>query len=54
MTTILVIAEHNNQTLKLATLNAVSAAGELADELDVLVMGSNCQKVAEQAAQIQK
>lgn len=53
---ILVIAEHDNSSLKAATLNTVSAAvrlGEaLASEVHVLVAGANCAGVAEEAARI--
>src|ERR1700758_2384761 len=49
---ILVIAEHDNQTLKAATLNAVTAAARLGDDIHVLVAGSQCAKVAEQAASV--
>ncbi|WP_341315413.1 FAD-binding protein [Paraburkholderia sp. IMGN_8] len=49
---ILVIAEHDNQTLKSATLNTVAAAARLGDDIHVLVAGSQCATVAEQAARI--
>ena len=49
----LVIAEHDNHTLKLATLNTVSAARLCANTVDVLVMGQGCEAVAQEAAQIQ-
>ena len=49
---ILVIAEHDNQVLKTATLNAVTAAVRLGDDIHVLVAGSQCAKVAEQAASV--
>src|SRR5476651_547761 len=49
---ILVIAEHDNQTLKAATLNTVTAAARLGDDIHVLVAGSQCATVAEQAASI--
>jgi len=49
---ILVLAEHDNQTLKAATLNTVTAAARLGEEVDVLVAGSQCTAVAEQAARI--
>jgi len=49
---ILVIAEHDNQMLKTATLNAVTAAACLGDDIHVLVAGSQCAKVAEQAASV--
>ncbi|REG52132.1 electron transfer flavoprotein alpha subunit apoprotein [Paraburkholderia sp. BL6669N2] len=49
---VLVIAEHDNQVLKTATLNAVAAANRLGDEIHVLVAGSQCARVAEQAASV--
>ena len=49
---VLVIAEHDNQTLKVATLNTVTAAARLGDDIHVLVAGSQCAKVAKQAASI--
>ncbi|MFL9896581.1 FAD-binding protein [Paraburkholderia fungorum] len=49
---VLVIAEHDNQTLKAATLNAVTAAARLGDDIHVLVAGSQNAAVAEQAARI--
>jgi electron transfer flavoprotein alpha subunit len=49
---ILVIAEHDNQTLKAATLNTVTAAARLGDDIHILVAGSQCAAVAEQAASI--
>lgn len=54
--TILVIAEHDNNTLKAATLNAVTAAlaiaGHTSDGIDLLVAGSDCNSVATEAAKI--
>jgi electron transfer flavoprotein alpha subunit len=50
---ILVIAEHDNQTLKAATLNTVAAATKIGGEVHVLVAGSNCQSAAQAAAQLQ-
>ena len=50
--TILVIAEHDNQTLKPATLNTVKAAQQIGGEIEVLVAGSGCQAVAQAAAAI--
>ncbi len=47
----LVIAEHDNQVLKAATLNTVTAAAQLGD-VAVLVAGSGCGAVAETAAKI--
>jgi electron transfer flavoprotein alpha subunit len=48
----LVVAEHDNSTLKPASLNALAAANEIAAaETDVLVAGRDCRGVAEAAAQ---
>ena len=49
---ILVIAEHDNASLKAATLNTVSAASKLGSEVHVLVAGANCGAAAEQAAKV--
>lgn len=44
---ILVLAEHDNKTLKPATLNTIGAAKKLGGDIHVLVAGSNCSAVAE-------
>ncbi len=49
---ILVIAEHDNASLKAATLNTVAAAAKIGGEVHILVAGSGCQVVADQAAKI--
>ncbi|MBP9653940.1 MAG: electron transfer flavoprotein subunit alpha/FixB family protein, partial [Rhodocyclaceae bacterium] len=49
---ILVIAEHDNATLKAATLNTLSAAKKLGGEIHVLVAGSGCAAAAQAAAQL--
>lgn len=53
---ILVIAEHDNNTLKVATRNAVAAAGKLSavlgSEVHVLVAGAGCAGVAQHAASV--
>jgi electron transfer flavoprotein alpha subunit len=49
---ILIIAEHDNSSLKPATLNSVTAAQEIGGDIDILVAGSACQAAAEQAAQV--
>ena len=48
--TALVISEHDNSDLKGATLNTISAALKLDEEIHVLVAGSNCSNVAESAS----
>jgi electron transfer flavoprotein alpha subunit len=47
---ILIIAEHDNSSLKPATLNSVTAAQEIGGDIDILVAGSDCQGAADQAA----
>ncbi|MCJ8338730.1 MAG: FAD-binding protein [Pseudomonadales bacterium] len=49
---ILVIAEHDNDSIKSSTLNTVTAALAIADDVTVLVAGSNCQSAAQSAAKI--
>jgi electron transfer flavoprotein alpha subunit len=44
---ILVIAEHDNATLKSATLTTLGAAARLGGDIHVLVAGSNCRAAAE-------
>ena len=51
--TLLVIAEHDHQSLKAATLNTVAAAQKIGGDIHVLVAGSNCQAAAQAAAQLQ-
>jgi len=48
----LVIAEHDNASLKGVTLNTVTAASQCGGDVHVLVAGSGCGAVAEQAAKI--
>jgi electron transfer flavoprotein alpha subunit len=48
----LVIAEHDNGSLKGATHHTVTAAAQCGGEVHVLVAGSNCGAAAEAAAQI--
>ena len=49
----LIIAEHNNQELNVATLRAIAAGCQIDDTVTVLVAGSDCQAVAEQVANAQ-
>lgn len=48
----LVIAEHNNSSLKVATLNALAAAQVLGADIDILVAGANCSGAVEAAAAV--
>ncbi len=49
---ILVVAEHDNAALIPATLNTVTAAAKLGDDIQVLVAGSGCDAAATAAASI--
>ena len=50
--TALVIAEHDNASIKAATLNTVTAAAQCGGDVHVLVAGSNAAAAAQAAAQI--
>ena len=50
--TTLVIAEHDNATLKGATLNTITAAAQVGGDVHVLVAGSNAGAVATAAAAV--
>jgi electron transfer flavoprotein alpha subunit len=49
---VLVLAEHDNESLRPATLHAVAAAVQIAPDATVLVAGAKARAVAEQAAKI--
>jgi electron transfer flavoprotein alpha subunit len=48
----LVIAEHDNATLKASTLNTVSAAVQCSNEVHILIAGHDCAAAGAAAAQI--
>lgn len=48
----LVVVEHDNNEIAIATLNAITAAQQIGGDIDLLVAGENCQSVANSAAQI--
>jgi electron transfer flavoprotein alpha subunit len=50
--TILVFAEHDNKSVKKATLNAVTAAQKIGGDIHVLVAGHGCADAAKAAAQV--
>lgn len=50
--TTLVIAEHDNVSLKGATLNTVAAAKAIGGDIHILVAGGNCGAAAEAAAKV--
>ena len=49
---VLLIAEHNNKEVKPFTLNAISAASQINEDVNVLVIGSNSEEVAKSMAQV--
>ncbi|MFT4631824.1 MAG: electron transfer flavoprotein alpha subunit [Candidatus Pseudothioglobus sp.] len=49
---ILVIAEHDNKTIKAATLVAVAAAQAVGGDIDILVAGADCSAAADAASKI--
>lgn len=48
----LIIAEHDNQSLKGATLNALTAATQIGGDIHILVAGAGCQAVADEASAV--
>ncbi|WP_296402850.1 FAD-binding protein [Psychrobacter sp.] len=49
---VLVYAEHDNAELKKATLSTITAASQLGGEVHVLVAGTGCEPVAQQATKV--
>ena len=49
---VLLIAEHNNKELKSFTLNAVTAASQMDNDVHALVIGNNCGDVAKAASEL--
>lgn len=49
---ILIVAEHDNATIKSATLNTVAAAKEIGGDITVLVAGADCGAAADAAAKV--
>ena len=49
---VLLIAEHNNKEVKPFTLNAISAASQINEDVHVLVLGSNSDAVSKAASEV--
>jgi electron transfer flavoprotein alpha subunit len=49
---VLLLAEHDNKSLAPATAKALTAARAIADDVDILVAGETCKRVAEAAAKL--
>ena len=50
--TTLILAEHNNTEMNVATLNAVTAAQAIGGDITVLVAGKDCSAAAADVAKI--
>ena len=50
----LVLAEHNNIDIKSSTLNTISAASQIEQEIDVLVTGFQCEELAKKISKCEK
>ena len=51
---ILVLAEHNNVDIKSSTLNTISAASQIDQQIDVLVTGYQCEELAKKISKCEK
>lgn len=49
---ILVVADHDNNSLKAATLNTIAAAQAIGGDVTVLIAGENCRAAADEAAAV--
>ena len=49
---VLLIAEHDNKEVKPFTLNAITAASQIDQDLHVLVIGNKCDEVAKSISQV--
>jgi len=47
---VLIIAEHDNQHIKSETLNTISAGKQLSENIDLLIVGYNCESVVKTAS----
>ncbi len=51
---VLVLAEHNNKDIKSSTLSTISAASQIDQEIHVLVIGFQCEELAEKISKCEK
>ena len=49
---VLLIAEHNNKEVKSFTLNAITAASQIDQDLHVLLIGNNADDVAKSLSEV--
>jgi len=50
--TIIVLAEHDGKSLKVSTLNTITAASKIGSEIHVLLAGFQCESIAKELSQI--
>ena len=50
---VLVLIEHDNQSLKLSSLNTITAAKKIDKSVHAIILGENCSKVAEELSKCQ-
>ena len=50
---ILVVSENSNKDLKSTTLNCITAARKISDEIHLIVIGNQCEEVVKQAALVE-
>ena len=51
--TILVVSENSNKELKSTTLNCITAARKISDEIHVIVIGNQCEEVVKKVALVE-
>ena len=51
---ILVVAENSNKEIKSSTLNSINAASKINEDIDLVVIGNQCEEVVKKAAIIEK
>ena len=51
---ILVLSENSNNELKSSTLNTISAASKIGEDVHVLIIGNKCEKIVETVTKIKK
>ena len=51
--TILVVSENSNKELKSTTLNCITAARKISDEIHVIVIGNKCEEVVKKVALVE-
>ena len=50
---ILVVSENSNKELKSTTLNCISAARKISEEIHVIVIGNQCEEVVKQVSLVE-